>query len=76
MQKGGGWVPIACTIAYILNGRPLLVKPKASCVFCCCCNFAYNDNNNVSMIGERVGLYWILGLDWVDLSSLVSLYVI
>ena len=23
MQKGGGWVQIACKIAYILNGRPL-----------------------------------------------------
>ena len=22
MQKGGGWVLIACTIAYVLNGRP------------------------------------------------------
>ena len=24
MQKGGGWVQIACKIAYILNGRPLI----------------------------------------------------
>ena len=23
MQKGGGWVQIACNIAYVLNGRPL-----------------------------------------------------
>ena len=23
MQKGGGWVQIACKIAYVLNGRPL-----------------------------------------------------
>ena len=23
MQKGGGWVQIACIIAYVLNGRPL-----------------------------------------------------
>ena len=22
MQKGGGWVQIACKIAYVLNGRP------------------------------------------------------
>ena len=22
MQKGGGWVQIACTIAYVLNRRP------------------------------------------------------
>ena len=22
MQKGGGWVEIACKIAYVLNGRP------------------------------------------------------
>ena len=22
MQTGGGWVQIACTIAYVLNGRP------------------------------------------------------
>ena len=22
MQKGGGWVQIACKIAYLLNGRP------------------------------------------------------
>ena len=23
MQKWGGWVQIACTISYVLNGRPL-----------------------------------------------------
>ena len=23
MQKGGGWVQIACKIAYVLNGSPL-----------------------------------------------------
>ena len=23
MQKGGGWVQIACKIVYVLNGRPL-----------------------------------------------------
>ena len=23
MQKGGGWVQIACKFAYVLNGRPL-----------------------------------------------------
>ena len=23
VQKGGGWVQIACKIAYVLNGRPL-----------------------------------------------------
>ena len=23
MQKGGGWVQIACIIAYVLNGRPI-----------------------------------------------------
>ena len=23
MQNGGGWVQIACKIAYVLNGRPL-----------------------------------------------------
>ena len=28
MQKGGGWVQIACKIAYILNGRPH--KPVAA----------------------------------------------
>ena len=27
MQKGGGWVQIACKIAYVLNGRPLWVNP-------------------------------------------------
>ena len=26
MQKGGGWVQIACKIAYVLNGRPLIGK--------------------------------------------------
>ena len=25
MQKGGRWVQIACKIAYVLNGRPLLL---------------------------------------------------
>ena len=24
MQKGGGWVQIACKNAYVLNGRPLM----------------------------------------------------
>ena len=24
MQKGGGWVQIACKIAYVLNGRSLM----------------------------------------------------
>ena len=33
MQKGGGWVQIACKIAYVLNGRP----PTATGA----CNFIY-----------------------------------
>ena len=31
MQKGGGWLQIACKIAYVLNGRPLTVKEKKKC---------------------------------------------
>ena len=27
MQKMGGWVQIACKIAYVLNGRPLIQPP-------------------------------------------------
>ena len=27
IQKGGGWVQIACKIAYVLNGRPLVGIP-------------------------------------------------
>ena len=30
MQKGGGWVQIACEIAYVLNGRSLTVKSMMS----------------------------------------------
>ena len=26
MRKGGGWVQIACKIAYVLNGRPQTIK--------------------------------------------------
>ena len=28
MQKGGGWVQIACKITYILNGRPLSTNAR------------------------------------------------
>ena len=31
MQKGGGWVQIACKIAYVLNGRPLFSLILSSC---------------------------------------------
>ena len=31
MQKGGGWVQIACKIAYILNGRPLGSTDRKHC---------------------------------------------
>ena len=27
MQKGGGWVQIACKIGYVLNGRPQKYQP-------------------------------------------------
>ena len=30
MQKGVGWVQIACKIAYVLNGRPLMTNAFAS----------------------------------------------
>ena len=30
MQKGGGWVQIACKIVYVLNGRPLSVSKRES----------------------------------------------
>ena len=41
MQKGGGWVQIACKIAYVLNGRPLEYKWKKMAkillkLFCYC----------------------------------------
>ena len=32
MQKGGGWVMIACQNAYVLNGRPLIFF--VFCFFC------------------------------------------
>ena len=28
MRKGGGWVQIACKIAYVLNGRSLIKSGK------------------------------------------------
>ena len=31
MQKGGGWVQIACKIAYVLNGRPLIELKLSLC---------------------------------------------
>ena len=30
MQKGGGWVQIACKIAYVLNGRPPVLGKQTS----------------------------------------------
>ena len=41
MQKGGGWVQIACQIAYVLNGRPhtvcliFRISCNLTCSFCC-----------------------------------------
>ena len=32
MQKGGGWVQIACKIAYVLNERPLIIEPDGDSV--------------------------------------------
>ena len=34
MQKGGGWVQIACKIAYILNGRPPAGNSKGKITIC------------------------------------------
>ena len=28
MQKGGGWIQIACKIAFVLNGRPFIVLKR------------------------------------------------
>ena len=34
MQKGDGWVQIACKIAYALNGRPLSKNRRGERVLC------------------------------------------
>ena len=36
MQKGGGWVQIACKIAYVLNGRPQMTLPAAAPIYYLC----------------------------------------